>query len=189
MAEQASRRGVIRLRIKDAPQLFNSLDPDPFIERDLDDDAVEYITSWAGEIPRHQPLKLVVEIAEPKLQQDHQSLIEGAVHNYFAQMAQLSTMRFRQLMKRGRQSLVIGLGVLCAAVIASRLIAVYEEWAFARILQETVLIGGWVAMWRPMEIFLYDWWPLRRQRKDYERLRDMPVEVKLPEVQQPTAAG
>jgi hypothetical protein len=41
-----------------------------------------------------------------------------------------------------------------------------------------VLIGGWVAMWRPMEIFLYDWWPLRRQRLRYLRLRDMEVEVK-----------
>lgn len=180
MAGPEADRGIIRLRIKDAPQLFNSLDPDPFIDRDLDDDAVEYITSWAREIPGNLTLKLVVEITEPKLKQDHQALIEGAVHNYFAQMTQLSVNRFRQLMKRGRQSLAIGLAVLGVAVVASRLISVYEDWAFARILQETVLIGGWVAMWRPMEIFLYDWWPLRRQRRDYERLRDMPVEVKLP---------
>jgi hypothetical protein len=31
-------------------------------------------------------------------------------------------------------------------------------------------IGGWVAMWRPMQIFLYDWWPLQKQISLYKRL-------------------
>jgi hypothetical protein len=33
-------------------QLFNSMDPSPFQERDLDDDAEEFIVSWAQEFPR-----------------------------------------------------------------------------------------------------------------------------------------
>jgi len=181
MAEEVEpEHGVIRLRIHEVTQLFNSLDPDPFIERDLDDDAVEYIRSWVREIPHARPLKLLVEITSPKLELDHQALVEGAVHNYFGHLADLSRNDFRQLMKRGRSSLIIGLTVLVVTVMLSRWLSTYEDWAFSRILQETVLIGGWVAMWRPMEIFLYDWWPLRRQRKDYERLRDMAVEVKLP---------
>lgn len=180
MAEQEARRGIIRLRIKDTTQLFNSLDPDPFIERDLDDDAVEYIVSWAREVPHHAELKLLVEITEPRQQLDHHGIIRNAVFNYFDQMAQLARNDFSQLMKRGRLSLAIGLAVLAAAVGLSNLIGLYTEGAFARLLEETVLIGGWVAMWRPMEIFLYDWWPLRRRRKDFERLRDMDVEVKLP---------
>ena len=32
---------------------------------------------------------------------------------------------------------------------------------------------GWVAMWRPLEIFLYDWWPVRRLQVAYERLARM----------------
>ncbi|MCB9896017.1 MAG: hypothetical protein H6839_16405 [Planctomycetes bacterium] len=178
--ESEAKHGIIRLRIHDVTQLFNSFDPDPFLERDLDDDAVDYIRSWVREIPRTRPLKLVVDITNPKLEQDHQALVQGAVHNYFGHLAELARNEFRQLMKRGRGSLAIGMTVLVIAVILSRWLATYEDWAFSRVLQETVLIGGWVAMWRPMEIFLYDWWPLRRQRKDYERLRDMPVEVTLP---------
>jgi len=34
-----------------------------------------------------------------------------------------------------------------------------------------------VAMWRPMEIYLYDWWPLRRRSKIFAKLSHMPVEV------------
>ena len=47
----------------------------------------------------------------------------------------------------------------------------------ARILSEGLIIIGWVANWRPLEIFLYGWWPLARRRKLYQRLADMPIDV------------
>ena len=40
-----------------------------------------------------------------------------------------------------------------------------------------LLIGGWVAMWRPMEIFLYDWWPIRADAMLADRLSVMPVRI------------
>jgi hypothetical protein len=46
------------------------------------------------------------------------------------------------------------------------------------ILRESFLIGGWVAMWRPLEIFLYDWWPIRAEVRLYDRLSAMPVRIK-----------
>ena len=36
----------ISLKLRDMSQLFNSMDPSPFIEKDLDDDAEEFIVSW-----------------------------------------------------------------------------------------------------------------------------------------------
>jgi len=45
------------------------------------------------------------------------------------------------------------------------------------ILHEGLLIGGWVAMWRPLEIFLYDWWPIRADWKLFDRLAAMPVRI------------
>jgi len=49
--------------------------------------------------------------------------------------------------------------------------------ALGGILLEGLLIGGWVAMWRPLEIFLYDWWPIRAQARLFDRLADMPVTI------------
>ena len=46
-----------------------------------------------------------------------------------------------------------------------------------QLLRESLLIGGWVAMWRPLEIFLYDWWPIRAEAKLYDRLAEMPVRI------------
>ena len=44
-------------------------------------------------------------------------------------------------------------------------------------LRESLLIGGWVAMWRPLEVFLYDWWPIRAEARLYDRLAAMPVRI------------
>jgi hypothetical protein len=46
------------------------------------------------------------------------------------------------------------------------------------VLRESLLVGGWVAMWRPIEIFLYDWWPVRAEARRYDRLAAMPVEIR-----------
>jgi hypothetical protein len=40
-----------------------------------------------------------------------------------------------------------------------------------------MVIGGWVAMWRPLEIFLYDWWPILAERKLFDRLSVAPVRI------------
>ena len=51
------------------------------------------------------------------------------------------------------------------------------EGGLGQILRESLVIGGWVAMWRPMEIFLYDWWPIRAEARLADRLAAMPVRI------------
>ncbi|MBK8207582.1 MAG: hypothetical protein IPK87_12465 [Planctomycetes bacterium] len=181
MPDEEAKSGVIRLRVKDIGQLFNSLDPDPFIERDLDDDAVSYIVSWAREIPHHLPMRLSVTISEPKHPGDHEAILRAAVQNYFGQAAELARNEFRELMRRGRSSLLIGLLVLASAMVAAHFVGqALDDRTWGALISEGIMIGGWVAMWRPLEILLYDWWPLRRKRLDLERLRDMEVAVSGP---------
>jgi hypothetical protein len=47
------------------------------------------------------------------------------------------------------------------------------------ILRESLPIGGWVSMWRPPEVFLYDWWAIRNEIRLSDRLAAMPG-VKVP---------
>ncbi|MBM3963286.1 MAG: hypothetical protein FJ306_15525 [Planctomycetes bacterium] len=48
----------IALRLRELAQLFDSFDPAPFHEKDLDRDAEEFIVSWAREFPADAPLVL-----------------------------------------------------------------------------------------------------------------------------------
>src|SRR3954451_24248620 len=106
-----SRGGVntIEVKLQEFEQLFNTIDPSPFHEKDLDHDLEEFIVSWATEYPLHEPLRLVVYLQNRPPGTDAQSVIERAVHNYFAYRIGLNQREFKQLLREGRISLLIGL--------------------------------------------------------------------------------
>jgi hypothetical protein len=54
----------------------------------------------------------------------------------------------------------------------------FSQSTAGRLMEQSLLILGWVANWRPLEIFLYDWWPIRRRLILLRRLAAMPVEVR-----------
>ena len=167
---------TIRLKLRDVHQLFNSMDPSPFIEKDLDDDAEEFIVGWAREFPPDAPVKLHVQLEQWPADEPRE-LIREAVHHHFAHRAELTDLEFSALLKQGRVSLFIGISCLAACLGISRLLSSSEAGTWTSIVRESLTIAGWVAMWRPMEIYLYDWWPLRRKGKIFAKLSHMPVEV------------
>ena len=168
----------IELNLREAGQLFNTMDPAPFPEKDLDSDAEEFILSWVQEFPLDEPVVLVVHLNELPADQNPQTDIEQGVHHYFAYRARLNRMEFGQLLKDGRQSLIIGVLFLATCLMAGHAIGGDESGTFRSIARESLTIAGWVAMWRPMQIYLYDWWPLRRRGKLYLKLSRMKVEVR-----------
>ena len=174
---QAGNGGVetIKLKLRDIDQLFNSMDPSPFVEKDLDNQAEEFIVGWALEFPRDAPLKLHVEL-EKWPGQDAREIIRQAVRNHFAHRAELTELEFRNLMRQGRTSLIIGLSCLAVCLIISHMLPA-RAGTWASVVRESLTIAGWVAMWRPMQIYLYDWWPLRRRERIFAKLSEMPVEV------------
>ena len=161
MAAHGAKAHLIELNIADIHQLFNSMDPAPFHDKDLDRDAEEFITSWSREYPLDEPLTLRVHLGQWPAE-DPAEVIRNAVHNYFAYRAKLSDLEFRRLMRQGRASLAIGLVFLAVCLTVSAMLRRGPAPVTAY-LTESITIAGWVAMWRPMQIYLYDWWPLRRQ--------------------------
>jgi hypothetical protein len=178
--ENRSKAHHIELNLRDVNQLFNTMDPSPFNERDLDHDAEEFIVSWARELPLRDPLVLVVHLGALPQDRDAQAMIQEAIRHYFSYRLQLSQLEFRHLMQDGRKSLLIGVVFLAACLTIGNLLVGAQTGTFSTIEREGLTIAGWVAMWRPMEIYLYDWWPLRRRQKILKKLSRMPVEVRKP---------
>jgi hypothetical protein len=78
----------------------------------------------------------------------------------------------------GSISLIIGLCFLGIALLVGELAKAWIGGGhIARVIGESLHIGGWVAMWHPMEIFLYEWWPLLGQRQTYELLSKITVRI------------
>src|SRR4029077_8944559 len=96
----------IEVRLRELAQLFNSMDPSPFIDRDLDADAEEFIVSWAREMSHKGELELVIHLATPP-PADRANGTEEAVQHYFANRATVKQRELRLLLRRGRVSLLI----------------------------------------------------------------------------------
>jgi hypothetical protein len=169
---------VIEVRVADMAQLFNSMDPSPFHEKDLDDDAEEFIVSAARELDTDKPLALLVHLDQPAVLPDAGHALSGSVHAFFERRSMLTRRRLAQLFRTGRISLAIGLLFLAASLIGGDwIVRMFPASTLASLFKESAIIGGWVAMWRPLEIFLYEWWPIRNERRTYDRLSRMPVRI------------
>jgi hypothetical protein len=168
---------VIEVHVAELRQVFNSFDPAPFRERDLDPKLEAFIVEWSQEIPRHVPLALRVRVGGPVGPEDG-ALLRDAVHQFFARRARSYRRRLRQLFHVGRISLLIGLGAMVALVVLGQIVTSRAgEGSLGTLLHESLLIGGWVAMWRPLNVFLYDWWPIRADARLCDRLAMMPVRL------------
>lgn len=170
---------AIELWLATPRQLFNSLDPSPFHEKDLDRDADEYITGYADEFPLAQSLDLVIHLPVDQMALVEENSLETAIHNYFTYRLKEARRHLRFHFRDGRSALAIGLGFLSVCMTLRQLLGVFADGRIGPVLQEGLLILGWVAMWRPLQIFLYDWWPMRHNVKLFEKLSAVPVEVRI----------
>ena len=173
---------AIQVRVAELRQLFNAIDPSPFRDRDLDPRAEEFIVEWARDFPRDARLALLVHLERSAGQTDEAPMLGESIHQYFKQRAVDSRRRLRELFRRGRISLVIALAFLGGSIVVGDAVANFlRDNRFAEIIREGFLIGGWVAMWRPLEVFLYDWWPIRAEAHLFDRLSAMPVRIEYKE--------
>ena len=175
----ANTEDVIELRVDDIAQLFHTLDPFPFRERSLDREAEEYIVGWARELAADQLIKIAIHFPDTEAQTKIARELSEAFSRYFSDRAGVLQRDLNELFRVGRRSLAIGVPILIVCLVSAHLTAGYLiETPFKRLVEESFLILGWVSNWRPLEIFLYDWWPLARRRDLYRRLSTATVEPK-----------
>jgi hypothetical protein len=168
----------IEVRVAELRQLFDEIDPSPFQERDLDPKAAAFIVEWSGDLPASAPLALVVHLDRAAGPPEEAILLRDAVHEFFRQRAVGSRRQLRELFRRGRISLAIALVFLAASIgVGDALAMSSPDSHVIAVLREGLLIVGWVAMWRPLEVFLYDWWPIRNELRLYDRLSRMAVRI------------
>lgn len=166
-------RACIELKLRTLQQLFDGRDPAPFRERDLDEDAVEYIVDAAEEIAPKVGLKLVVWISE---RSEHQQLedttIVEAIRGHFTYEIARLRRQIREHVRLGQMALLVGLAVLVVFLTLAKLALSLSLGSghVGPILREGLVITGWVAMWRPLELLLYGWWPLVRKRRLFMRI-------------------
>ncbi|MGV8086761.1 MAG: hypothetical protein ACP5N1_03965 [Candidatus Woesearchaeota archaeon] len=167
----------IEIKLKKINQLFNSFDPSPFLDKELDDDAVEYIVSYAREYAKLKQ-KMIIYIPKNHKSKISEVEIRRSIHNYFEYKKALAEQQIRLRLREGQLSLVVGTSFLIGCILLGEYISTFAENMFTYILTEGLIIGGWVAMWKPISDILYEWWPIYDEKKIYIKLSEIPIEFR-----------
>lgn len=176
---QSGGKPAIDVRIKNPQQLFDARDPSPFRERDLDDDFVEYITSSVKEFSRKDLFKIVIHIDCSETPELSELAILEAMRSYFSYKIDLHSKELRNYFKRAQFFLLIGLSVLVLCLGLAQSIFLAQQFGVLGILREGLVIFGWVSLWKPIELLLFDWFPLYEKIRFSKRLLNADVEVQF----------
>lgn len=176
-----TREAVIDLNLARADSLFETLDPSPFHERDIDQKAVDYIVGWAQEYPAEAPFVLRLHLPGDEAALARDGGIAEAIRLNFGYWLDSVNRQRREQFRLGRIYALVGITTLAACLTLRGLLpGLIGDGAGARLLGEGLAILGWVSNWRPVETFLYDWWPLYRRARLFRRLAAAKVEIVSP---------
>lgn len=168
---------LIEIKLSSVMQLFNSFDPAPFHEKELDSAAEHYIVDTVNDFPQKTRFKLIIYLPSEIVLTDQAMKITPAIHNHFQYKMLVAERKFRSHFRHGRTTLLIGLSFLTIALIARQLVSTLGNHLIAQIFADALLIIGWAAMWEPITVLLYELWPIIQLKKTYEKISTMEIDI------------
>jgi hypothetical protein len=173
-----SERAAIGLRLENLSDLFDRFDPAPIPDGELAPEIADYVIGRANEYPNDQLFDLSIHLPPADAEEARRLNLTQNVQAHFRARAERERDHLSEVFRSGRQALAIGLAVLAICLSAAWLLGDdANESTWLRLVQESLVVVGWVVIWRPAEIFLYDWIPIERQKKLLLRLADSTVVV------------
>ena len=168
---------VIEIHVKEVAQLFDSRDPAPFHERDLDDSFATYLISSAEEHKtRSRKFRIQIDIDETSPTLDDDKII-SAIRSYFSYQVELKRLEFKRTLRMARLFLTIGFFILAICLFFASLLKSIESEFIQTTLREGVVIFGWVSLWKPLEVFLFDWYPIYDHIRLYKKILSAPLKI------------
>lgn len=168
---------TIDIRIEGIDQLFGPPEFASLHQKALGSGAENHIVDYAGEYDRREPLRLLVHA--PVSIKPLAAEVTRAIHAHFELAHAQCRRRYKRRMRIGRSMLVAGSVVLGIALLLRALLGNPGDRAMIVAIGEGLLILGWVAMWRPVEILLFERLENHQNSALFLRLAQMPVDFEF----------
>lgn len=142
----------------------------------LDKEVESYITERAGVFHHNEDLLITIQLENADAANEEK--IAEAIHHHFSHCLARTKKLLRHTLNLGWRSLAIAfVFLLLMYSIANRLVPQLPEGGLTISIKEVFIILGWVALWRPAELLLYEWFPLRKTVRLYEKLSKVKIRV------------
>ena len=120
MYRRKDGRVLIEIKLTSVSQLFNSFDPAPFYEKELDSDAEEYIVDTVQDFPAKTKFMILIYLPPALVVSEEVKKIIPGIHNHFQDPDACYGTESQAENPVGRFSLLVGLSFLAVALIASQ---------------------------------------------------------------------
>ena len=162
--DPATNSFLIKISINSYHDIFNNLDPAPFVKRDLDSDLMTYMEESSVDIQFNAPTDI-------RDSEKEQRVITG-IKTYFQFMIRSYKREINQVYQRSITYILSAFALLLFGFYLN-------NWSSKNILYETLVeglnIGGWVFLWEAIVLFVFKNRDTRIQCKRYERLENSPI--------------
>ena len=172
---RAASTATVSVHVRELARLFNSLDPSPFWDRDLDRAAAEFIEEEFRDKQSAEVWHLHVIVHEGDTSA---SDLQTAVESYYGRLAHSARLALREHLWMGQLALFGGLTIFLLSM-GIRGVLGRAAGPLPPMLDEGLIILAWLALWRPAEALIYGWVPFYRKRRLFERLAGMRVSVRV----------
>lgn len=168
----------IQLDLADPRELFHAAELDPIGGQPYAEPGLERILNRIRPQP-DRPLRATLRLPAAARTPDLEARVRSGLQHYCDHRIAQITNDIASLRQEGLATLWRGLLFLALCMLGSQMLGEpkFLPGILARFLDEGLIIAGWVALWYPLDALLYQHWPLKRERRLYQSLRDM--ELKL----------
>jgi hypothetical protein len=164
----------IDVKIDTFAQLFDHHDPAPFRERDLDPAFAEYLRDAGEDLVGQAPFRVVFWLDNP----GEPGEVRQAFRAHFEDLLERSRRTRRRHRRTGFVALLFAVLLIVTLLSLSQFIATIVPGLLGTGLKESLVISSWVVMWRPIDILVYEWIPVRYERKVVSALLEASIEVR-----------
>jgi hypothetical protein len=167
--KKTSDAEVIEIQGENIEMLFSSFDPSPISRRRLNSELVNYVLDRIDPKDKN-PVNIVISnfpegnaiLKKNELAQIIRRQIKKAIN--------MANEDLRANFRLGLRTLLVALIILMTCLGLSTLFEYLPFRIFQSALIEGFVIIGWVILWHPIEILVFDWWPISEKKHKLERL-------------------
>ena len=168
---------TIPIRLYNADELYNMLDPSPVQSRELSSRIESYILKELEY--KAENSRIAIEFIADDVSLYDIEIMRAAFKNHFHRRAEEQLIRNQKSLRRWLLLLALGIAVLGVFLFLAHIFRTNADGhPFLSILSERFAIIGWVALWEPATYFLYGRSAERRLLFDFMRLRHATVTIK-----------
>lgn len=140
----------------------------PVIQPHIHPDAAAWILEEAREHTAKSGYLLEVRVPSGDLSRTDE--VESAIQSYFQSQARYADREFQEVLRKGLASLVRAFLVIAVLVVLAEFLQSLGTGRFYGLLGESLVIIGWVTLWAPLELLLFERHRIRRRRNTAHRL-------------------